>query len=412
VKILQFIPFFDPTVENWAAEARLLRWMTFLWLLAGLAIMFSASYASAAADPSVRDGLYYFKAQLVWIAIGLLLFGIIVHLPLRTTLKIASVGLFLTLALLFATHTSVGETRNESTRWIKFGSFLIQPSELIKPFLVLQAAQLFGRWQQTKWQFRLMWLAIFAIALAGILLQPSLSMTALCGITLWMIALGAGLPMSQLLGTAALGIIVAAGSVASKPYQLKRILSFLNPWVDRAGDGYQLSQSLMAIGSGGITGVGFGLSRQKLYLPIQDTDFIFGVFAEEFGLIGGIILIVTILIFGAIGLRVALKSKDRVVGLVAIGTTVLLVGQSFLNIGVASGALPTTGLPLPLISYGGSSMLSSLIVAGLLVRSAREVSSAEVIPIQSKRNEKLPNSRSAKPESRGERQARLAAKRQ
>ncbi len=368
--------------------------------------MFSASYASAAVDPNVKDGLYFFKAQLIWIAIGMGLFTLIVRLPLRSTLKIASFGLFIALALLFATHTSIGETRNESTRWIKFGSFLIQPSELIKPFLVLQAAQLFGHWQHVKWQAKVFWLSIFVISLAGILLQPSLSMTALCGITLWLIAMGAGLPMSQLIGTAGLGIAVAVGSIATKPYQLKRILSFLNPWLDQAGDGYQLVQSLMAIGSGGITGKGFGLSQQKLFLPIQDTDFIFAVFAEEFGLIGCIALIVMILIFGAIGLRVALKSKNRIVSLVAIGTTVLLVGQSFLNIGVATGVLPTTGLPFPLISYGGSSMISSLIVTGILVRSAREMSSAEVIPFYKNKNKT-----DTPPEPREQRQARLAARR-
>jgi cell division protein FtsW len=378
--------------------------MTFLWLFAGLAVMFSASYASAAVDPNVKDGLYFFKAQLIWITIGLGLFSVIVRLPLRTTLKIASFGLFFALMLLFATHTSIGETRNESTRWIKFGSFLIQPSELIKPFLVLQAAQLFANWQQTKWQARVFWLSIFAISLAGILLQPSLSMTALCGMTLWLIALAAGLPMSQLIATAGLGVLVAVGSIATKSYQLKRILSFLNPWVDQAGDGYQLVQSLMAIGSGGITGSGFGLGQNKLFLPIQDTDFIFAVFAEEFGLIGGVVLIVMILIFGAIGLRVALKSVNRIVRLVAIGTTVLLVGQSFINIGVATGVLPTTGLPFPLISYGGSSMISSLIVTGILVRSAREMSSAEVIPLHKHKTD-------SPPEPREQRQARLAARR-
>lgn len=366
--------------------------------------MFSASYASAAADTSLNDGLYFFKAQLVWIAIGLSIFSVIVRLPLRITLKIASFGLFFALILLFATHTSIGETRNESTRWIKLGPILIQPSELIKPFLVLQAAQLFGHWQQIKWQTKVFWLSIFAISLAGILLQPNLSMTALCGITLWLIALAAGLPMPQLLGIAGLGILVAGGSIATKSYQLKRILSFLNPWVDQSGDGYQLTQSLMAIGSGGITGTGFGLGQNKSFLPFHETDFIFAVFAEEFGLIGGVVLIVMVLIFGAIGLRVALKSANRIVRLVAIGTTVLLVGQSFLNIGVATGVLPTTGLTFPLISYGGSSMISSLIVTGILVRSAREISSAEVIPLHKPKSD-------TPTEPRAQRQARLVAKR-
>lgn len=403
VKLLQVLPFFDSSVDRWATEARLLRWFTFLWLFAGLAILFSASYPVA--DAALGDGLYYFKQQLIWIAIGLLLFNAAVHFPLRNILKFSSIGLFVVLALLFATHIpGVGETRNESTRWLGLGSFLIQPSELIKPFLVLQAAQLFGHWQRISLGKRLGWLFVFALALGGILLQPSLSMTALCGITLWLIAMAAGLPMLQLSSTAFVGAAVAVVSVSFKEYQRLRIVSFLNPWTDQAGDGYQLVQSLMAIGSGGTWGAGYGLSQQKLFLPIQYTDFIFAIFAEEFGIVGGIALIAMLVIFGTIGLRVAVKCKDPVVRLVAIGTTVLLVGQSFLNIGVATGVLPTTGLPFPLFSYGGSSMLSSLFIAGLLVRSAREMSTAEVIPLRKRPSEGFN-------ELKSKRQERLLAKR-
>jgi len=380
VKLLQVFPFLDASTEQWATEARLIRWLTFLWLFAGLAILFSASYPTA--DSNFGDGLYYFKSQLIWVALGLVLFHVVANLSLRRMLKVASIGLFFVLALLFATHIpGIGETRNDSTRWLAVGSFLVQPSELIKPFLVLQAAYLFGHWQRLSLLSRLGWLAVFAMALAGILLQPSLSMTALCGITLWLIALAAGLPIGQLAGTTILGMTAATVSVMFKDYQRRRLISFLNPWADAAGDGYQLSQSLMAVGSGGFWGTGFGLSRQKQFLPEQYTDFIFAIFAEEFGLIGGILLILMLVVFLTLGLRVALKSKDSIARLVAIGATVLLVGQSFLNIGVATGALPTTGLPFPFISYGGSSMMSSLFVAGLLVRAAREMSIADVIPL-------------------------------
>lgn len=379
----------------------MLRWLTFLWVFAGLAVLFSASYSVA--DATHNDGLYYFKQQLIWIAIGLFMFNAVVHMPLRSMLKIGTVGLFVVLVLLFATHIpGIGETRNESTRWLTAGSFLVQPSELIKPFLVLQAAQLFGHWQRTSWRSRIGWLCIFLVILAGILLQPSLSMTVLCGATLWMIALAAGLPMWQLSGTAGLGLIAAMVSVSIKDYQRRRIMSFLNPWLDQAGDGYQLTQSLMAIGSGSIWGKGFGLSQQKLFLPIQYTDFIFAIFAEEFGIFGGICLITMLIIFGTLGLRVALKCKDPVVRLIAIGSTVLLVGQAFLNIGVATGALPTTGLPFPFLSYGGNSMLASLVVAGLLVRSAREMATAEIIPLH--RQSPTPNH-----DLRSKRQERLAA---
>jgi cell division protein FtsW len=157
-------------------------------------------------------------------------------------------------------------------------------------------------------------------------------------------------------------------------------MSFLDPWQDQAGDGYQLVQSLMAIGSGGLWGTGFGLSQQKLFLPIQYTDFIFAVFAEEFGLLGGICLLLLVMIYGTIGLSVTYKCKDPVIRLIALGSTSLIVVQAILNVGVATGVLPTTGLPFPFLSYGGSSTLSCLFIAGLLIRSAREMSAADVIP--------------------------------
>jgi cell division protein FtsW len=153
------------------------------------------------------------------------------------------------------------------------------------------------------------------------------------------------------------------------------VVSFLDPWKDAQGDGYQLVQSLLAIGSGGIFGEGFGLSTQKLqYLPIQSTDFIFAVFAEEFGFIGSVVLLGFLLLFGFVGLRVALGCRSNQQRLIAMGCTTLLVGQSILNIAVASGAMPTTGLPLPLISYGGNSLMASLLVCGLLIRCSLESS--------------------------------------
>ncbi|MFM7888219.1 MAG: FtsW/RodA/SpoVE family cell cycle protein, partial [Pseudanabaena sp.] len=347
----------------------------------GVEGLFSASYPTA--DAAFKDGTLYFKYQLAWAVIGLLIFNGIVHLPLKFMLKISPIFLFVMLALLYATHIpGLGTTRNAATRWLSLGSssFLLQPSELIKPFLILQAAQLFGNWNRTHWKTKTFCLVIFLLVLGGILMQPSLSVTALCGITLWLIALGAGLPSFQMMGTATLGTCVAVASVALREYQRRRIMSFMDPWQDQAGDGYQLTQSLMAIGSGSLWGTGFGLSQQKLFLPIQYTDFIFAVFAEEFGLFGGICLLVLVMIYGTIGLSVTYKCKDPVTRLIALGSTSLIVVQAILNVGVATGVLPTTGLPFPFLSYGGSTTLSCLFIAGLLIRSAREMSSAEVIP--------------------------------
>lgn len=379
----RLIPFFDASVSQWAFEARLLRWLTFLWLFVGLVVLFSASYPLG--DAYFKDGLYYIKRQIAWILLGLVGFNTVVHKPLRHILGIADLAVILLLVLIFVTLIpGVGNTENGATRWLLIGPVQLQPSELIKPFLVLQSARLFGQWNRLRWKVRLKWLLIFALVLVGILLQPNLSTTALCGMTLWLVALAAGLPYLYLGGTALTGVLLAVISISSREYQQKRLMTFLNPWIDPTGHGYQLIQSLLAVGSGGTWGTGYGLSQQKLfYLPIQQqhTDFIFAVFAEEFGLIGSSLLLLLLLVYATVALIVAIRARNAVHRLVAIGAMILMVGQSMLNIGVATGALPTTGLPLPLISYGGSSMVASFLVAGLLVRVARESSEAEVVSL-------------------------------
>ena len=379
------VPFFDSSVREWSLSARLLRWLTFLWLFVGLVVLFSASYPNG--DANYGDGLYYFKRQIIWVLIALVIFNLVVRFPLRHVLGMAPWFLMVILSLIFLTLVpGLGDTTNGATRWLSLGPIAIQPSELIKPFLVLQSARIFGQWERLTWKVRGTWLVIFCGVLLGILLQPNLSTTALCGMTLWLIALASGLPFSYLGGTALGGITLAVISISLKEYQRKRVMSFLNPWADPMRDGYQLVQSLLAVGSGGTWGSGFGLSQQKLfYLPIEYTDFIFAVYAEEFGFAGSVMLLVLLITYATLGLIVAINTKHKVYRLVGIGATILLVGQSLLNIGVATGALPTTGLPLPMFSYGGNSMIASLMAAGLLIRVARESSEADVVSLQDRR---------------------------
>jgi len=384
----------DGSVKTWATDARLLRWMTFLWLGIGLMALFSASYATAEAETG--DGLYFFKRQILWVIAGLIGFGVLVNTPLRYILGLADWIMLFCLGLVMLTLVpGFGTTVNGASRWLSIGPLpILQPSELIKPVLILQSARIFGQWDRLKPATRWVWLGIFALLLASILLQPNLSTAALCGMSLWLIALAAGLPLQQLAGTAIAGLLVAGISIGLRDYQRERVMSFLHPWADPSGDGFQLIQSLLAIGSGGIWGSGFGQSHQKLYyLPIHDTDFIFAVFAEEFGLVGCLAMLVFLAIFATLGLRVALKAKKRVHQLVAIGAIILLIGQSILNIGVATGALPTTGLPFPFLSYGGSSMIASLVIAGMLIRVARESSEAKVLrfPVLSRRKPDIKN---------------------
>ncbi len=348
-------------------------------------VLFSASYAVAVAEHGF--GLHYVMVQLLWVIIGLLVFNRIVHTSLDRLLQGSGIVLLILVGLVALTLVpALGVTVNGATRWLPLGPFMIQPSELLKPCLVLQGARLFGRWHQLTWQTRITWLTIFAAILGLILMQPNLSTAAICGLTLWLIALASGLPYMYLLLTAGSGLLVATVSVSLKTYQRQRIISFLNPWADPGDQGYQLVQSLLAIGSGGFLGQGFGLSQQKLYsLPIQYTDFIFAVFAEEFGFIGCVLLLLFLGIYASIAMVVALRLKQPLHRLVAVGAMVVLVGQSLLNMGVATGLLPTTGLPFPLLSYGGSSMVASLATAALLVRAAREINLEAPVPLRRSR---------------------------
>lgn len=376
------IPLLDPKIKSWTWEARLLNWLTWVWLIIGLVTLISASYPESIINN--EDGFYIFKRQLIGVAIGILGFNLMVRQPLLKILKSAPVMVLLLLILIFATLIpGLGKTTMGASRWIAIGSFSLQPSELIKPFLVLQAAYIFSRWNQLQNKVRLVWMIVFSLVLAGILKQPNLSTTALCGMGLWLIALAAELPWNQLLTVSIGGISIASLSVAINSYQLDRITSFIDPWKDYHNKGYQLIQSLLAIASGSFNGSGFGLSQQKLsYLPIRSTDFIFAVYAEEFGFIGSVLLLSLIIGYGTLALRVAIKCDQTIPRLVAIGSMVFIVGQSLINIGVATGSLPTTGLPLPFFSYGINSIITSLLLAGLLVRVARESNTSEIVHLR------------------------------
>ncbi len=366
-------PAAKPSRDPWNAEARWLRWLTLVWLALGLMMLFSASYPVA--QRISGDGLYFFRRQLVWVGLGLSCFWALVRIPLRRWFPWAGILCLVGVGLVWATQVpGLGVSRLEASRWLDLKVIpVIQPSELLKPLLVLQGSWVFGRWFHHPLWFRVFWVGIFAFALLGILAQPNLGTTAICGLTLWVMAWTAGTPAFSLLATAGLGILATVASILSKDYQRRRILAFLDPWGNAQGDGYQLVQSLLAIGSGGLWGKGYGLSQQKLfYLPIQYTDFIFSVYAEEFGLAGSLFFLGLLTFYTLLGWRVMSRCRELPIRLVACGCLMFLVGQSLMNIGVVTGILPTTGVPLPLFSHGGSSILAGLITAGLLVRAARE----------------------------------------
>ena len=354
----------------WPKEGRLIMGLIVFWSISGIFILGSASWWVA--NREMGDGAYYIKRQIIWLAASWSIFYLAININLKRWLRLSGPCLLLGMLLIAAT-SFFGSTVNGSTRWLILGPLQIQPSELIKPFIILQSAKLFGQWERINSDKKLFWLTIFASIILLIIKQPNLSTAALTGILLWMIALSAGIEFRHLFKTALSGIILGSISIFFNEYQKIRVMSFLNPWKDAQGSGYQLVQSLYAIGSGGIFGEGYGLSMQKLqYLPIQSTDFIFAVFAEEFGFLGSILLLSFLLVVAYLTLKISLNCRNNYSKLISMGSGTILIGQSIMHIAVSSGAMPTTGLPLPLISYGGNSLISSLLIAALLVRSSIE----------------------------------------
>jgi cell division protein FtsW len=315
---------------------------------------------------------YFLKKQIIWTIPGIGLFYCILNTNIRNLLKFSRVIFYILFFLIFLTNIT-GITVNGSSRWLLLGNLRMQPSELIKPFLILEASNLFAHWHLIKNDKKLISIFSFGLLILLILKQPNLSTASLTGILFWVMALCGGVKLSSLCSFASLGLITGCISIFNNEYQKLRVTSFINPWRDQQESGFQLIQSLLAIGSGGLFGQGFGLSIQKLqYLPFMYTDFIFAIFAEEFGLFGCTLFLGFLAVFSYICLRISLKCRNNYTKLVAIGCGVLLIGQSIMHIAVATGSMPTTGLPLPFISYGGNSLIASFFIAGMLLRCSLE----------------------------------------
>ena len=362
--------FFALPLGIWPFESKLLLLFLAIWCLFGIFILGSASWWVASKE--MGDLNYYIKRQILWYAPSLSIFYLILKTNIRDLLKISKF-IFYGLILLVAGTILFGTNLNGSSRWLILGPLQIQPSELIKPFAILEAANIFAHWNLVKVEKKIVSIMLFGLLIFLIMLQPNLSTAGLIGILFWVMALCGGVRLKTLGTVASLGFLSAYISILRNEYQRLRVISFINPWEDANGNGYQLIQSLLAIGSGGLFGRGYGLSVQKLqYLPIQSTDFIFAIFAEEFGLLGSIFLLGFLSIFSYLSLRIAINCRNNYTKLVAIGCGTLLIGQSLMHIAVTTGSMPTTGLPLPFVSYGGNSLLSSSMIAALLLRCSLE----------------------------------------
>nr|ASQ39809.1 plastid division protein [Glaucocystis sp. BBH] len=370
--IFKWVKKVDFNINKRSKYAQTLTYFTGLWVLLGLMVLASASYYTSRKKHNI--GLYYIIRQLIWGFGGILCSFCIILSPIENILKTSDIYFLTGLVLIFITTIpKIGYSINGARRWIKIGTFLIQPAELMKPLWVIQLGKTFGQWEKLSIVNRFFWITLFLLTILGILLQPNLSTATLFGMTLWFVALVSGINWRFLLTTVIAGGVAGIISISCKEYQKRRLLFFLNPWKDPKGEGYQLIQSLYAIASGQMFGTGLGWSRQKLfYLPIHETDFIFAIFAEEVGFVGCLFFILFLLTYTYFALKVARKTNNLQKKSIAVGCMLILVMQSLLNMGVASGVLPTTGFPLPFFSYGGNALIACLINASILIRIAIE----------------------------------------
>lgn len=339
----------------------------------GLLTILSAS--APAAESQLNDSLYFFQRQARWTFLGLGALTIGVFIDLGLLRRLAKWILIATAMLLLATHIpGIGVSELGSNRWLRIGPMSLQPSEVAKLALCLYLADILARNGSRAWslnQFRQAILPVGGV-LGMVLFQPDLGTTIVLAMATYVLFFCNGTKMLTMVTVAVVGLAAGGYHSWSTPYQRLRWLGFLDPWSDPQGIGFQLVQSLMAIGSGGLLGEGWGQSKQKLfYLPIQYADFIFAILAEEMGLIGSLALLLLFLALAWRGFSIAGQSKETFHALLAIGLTTVVVAQALLNIGVVTASLPTTGIPLPFLSFGGTSLLTTLFSMGLLLNISR-----------------------------------------
>ena len=346
-----------------------------LLMMCGLLTLFSATYYKAVDQ---GDALLEVKKQLIGVGLGAFLMFLTSRIPYSFWQKprvvmLALTGSFALLVLVLI--PGIGVYVNGSRRWLNIAGLSFQPSELAKIASVMYlASTLSFRLKQVErlWTGILPLLVVPAAMFLLILQQPNLSTAGSIMIVavLMMMLAGAKWKHLSLMGVAGLAVGFAYAWV--EPYRRERLLSFRNPFAQMSDEGYQLSQSLIAIGSGGLFGRGLGQGRQKFsYLPYPESDFIFAIIGEDFGLFGCCVVILLFVAFAVAGMRIALNCQDRYGCLLAAGITAMISVQAFINIGVVVGILPTTGLPLPFFSAGGTSFSLLMAAVGILFNISR-----------------------------------------
>lgn len=344
--------------------------MTVALTCIGVVMVYSSSAIMAA--ERFHDGLYFLKRQLCYAVFGMLLMGLVTYLNYahwRRVAVIALLGSMALLAMLFV--PGLGVRVSGATRWLQLPGLTLQPAELVKLALVLYLAHSLTRKKEKVRSLvkgYLPYMIVLAALLGMLLKQPDLgSAMIIAGVALGMLIV-AGVRWRYIAPTLLLTLPVLYFLVMQVDYRRRRIMAFLDPWEDPFDSGFQIIQSLVAFGKGGILGQGLGIGEQKLfYLPEAHTDFIFSVIGEELGLVGVLVVAALFLLLILRGIRIALHCEDPFGRHLAFGLSLLLGLEAFVNLAVCMGLLPTKGLALPFISYGGTSLVVCLVAVGMLL---------------------------------------------
>ncbi|MGH7737251.1 MAG: putative lipid II flippase FtsW [Candidatus Tyrphobacter sp.] len=336
--------------------------------LIGLTMILSASSATAASYSTMA---YFWQQQCMWLGVGVVLAFVVYHLPpkaLRAAAPFAMLAAIIALVLVFIPH--IGVPVNGAHRWIHVGRFSFEPSEFAKLALVLYLAAWLGHASARR-------LGLFAllggtippvIAALLVVCEPDLGTACIIGAVIVAVLFVAGVRLWQLGALSLAALAALAAAVLRHGTWLARFSIFLDPWRDPKNAGFHIIQSLYALGSGGLTGVGLGRSSEKFYyLPEQYTDFIFSVLGEELGMIGTVVVVVLFLVIAFRAYRIASKSPDRFARVLVTGCGAMIVVQAFVNVGVVTSSLPVTGVPLPFISFGGSALIADLVAVALIL---------------------------------------------
>ncbi|MDP9404786.1 MAG: putative lipid II flippase FtsW, partial [Actinomycetota bacterium] len=342
--------------------------------LIGLVMVLSAS--SVLALREYGTSWLFFGRQVLWLLLGAAALVVTSRVDYHRWGRLGLPMLVASLVLLaLVLVPGVGITVSGSTRWLGTSSWRIQPSELAKLAVLVFAADYLARVSQgpiDRLAVRVV-LGVFATVGLFVMRQPDMGTTLVLGCIVLALLFVAGTPLRAMaaLGAGALAVTLVVGLAA--PYRRARMVSFLNPWADAGNTGYQVVQSLVGLGTGRWSGVGLGASRAKWgFLPNAHTDFIFAIIGEELGLVGTLFVLALFMGFAVLGVRTALRAPDRFGTLLAAGITAWVVGQAMINIGAVTGVVPVTGVPLPFVSFGGSSLVILLAAVGMLLNVAAQ----------------------------------------